>query len=237
MKERVFSGHQPNFLPYMGVFYKIFKSDEFVWDDDVQFTTSEYKNDGVRVGHNANAIRVADYKSQILVPVKMKFGDRINEVRICRERNWEDKMLRTLSMNYGKCPHFREGFELLEKAFSMRFEMLSDLNLFLLSEICEKFGFDAKIHISSKEMPTELSKNERNAFQCERLGCSVYYSGTGGKGYNDEALFAGKGIRIEYSDFVPEPYRQYRKKWFMPNLSVIDYIFNNGYEIPSGWSK
>ena len=47
---RVFSGHQPNFIPYMGFFYKIFQSDVFVLDDDVQYSRSGL--------HNANFLNV-----------------------------------------------------------------------------------------------------------------------------------------------------------------------------------
>ena len=31
----ILTSHQPNFLPYMGVFYKAFKSDVLVLSDDV----------------------------------------------------------------------------------------------------------------------------------------------------------------------------------------------------------
>ena len=78
MKDVVFSGHQPNFLPYMGFFYKIFKSDIFVLDDDVQYTSSGCSHkDGITVRHNSNVIRVGDEAKKITVPVKQELGDRI----------------------------------------------------------------------------------------------------------------------------------------------------------------
>ena len=65
----------------------------------------------------------------------------------------------------------------------------------------------------------------------------MYYSGAGGREYNDEKAYAENGIELVYSDYVPVRYRQYHKKDFMENLSVIDYIFNCGYKIPEGWCE
>lgn len=237
MKEVVFSGHQPNFLPYMGVFYKIFKSDVFVFDDDVQYTSKEYKAvDNVKVGHNANAIRTANGRTKILVPVSYNFGDKINEVRICYDTNWQDKMLKTVKMAYGKHPYFELGYTLLEEALNKNYEIISDLNLDILDTIIKGFGFKTKIVIASKDVPTDLLKNERNLYQCQQLGGTVYYSGAGGGAeYNDEEMYRRNGIELRYTDYEPVVYRQYHKKDFMENLSVLDYIFNQGYEIPESW--
>ena len=41
---KIFTGHQPNAFPYLGYFYKMYKSDVFVIDDDVQFSSGGYQN-------------------------------------------------------------------------------------------------------------------------------------------------------------------------------------------------
>ncbi len=239
MKDVVFSGHQPNFLPYMGFFYKIYKSDIFVLDDDVQYTSREYScDDGVRVGHNSNAIRIGDTRGKICVPVSYHFGDKINEVRICYDVQWKKKMLKTIRCNYGKHPFFELGFSMIEEALNMDYENLYDLNRHFLNEIIIGFGFTARIVTASADVPTGLKNNERNIFQCKSLGANVYYSGAGGgRKYNDEDAYSENGIRLEYSDYEPVRYRQYHKNDFIENLSVIDYIFNCGYKIPEGWLK
>jgi hypothetical protein len=45
--------------------------------------------------------------------------------------------------------------------------------------------------------------------------------------YQDEAKFKDEGIQLEISAFKPP---QYKQLWdeFIPNLSVIDYLFNMG---------
>lgn len=237
--EIVFSGHQPNFLPYMGFFYKIFKADVFVFDDDVQYTNREYASvDGIRVGHNSNVIRIGDKKGKVTIPVSYNFGDRINEVKISYGGNWKEKLLKTIRCNYSKHPYFHEGFLLLEKALSNDYDKLYDLNKHLLDTIIKEFGFSTKIVVASIDVPTSLKNNDRNIFQCKALGATSYYSGSGGgKEYNDEEAYNENGIELIYSDYTPVVYNQYHKKTFIENLSVLDYIFNCGYKIPEGWYK
>lgn len=224
----VFSGHQPNFLPYMGFFYKMFKSDFFVLDDDVQYSSSGF--------HNTNFIKVKKEKFQMTVPVSYSTGDLINEVRICYNKPWDRKLLKTLEMSYKKAPYFEEGFSLVEKHLGLKKELLFDLNLGLIKEIHDKFKIDSKLILASREFPTDLKNNERNVYQGTKLNATVYYSGIGGKEYNDEKLYNYSLIKLEYSDYVPVVYDQ-GKGNFIENLSVLDYIFYNGYNLPTKWRK
>lgn len=239
MSRIVFSGHQPNFLPYLGFFYKIFKSDIFVLDDDVQYTSKEYAStDGVRVGHNSNAIIVAGKRGKIFVPVSYKFGDKINEVKISYASGWKSKMLKTIRHSYGKHPNFDMVYKMIEDSLDQNYEFLYHLNRHLLDEIIKGFGFRTKIVTASIDVPTKLKNNERNIYQCKTLGADTYYSGSGGgRLYNDEEAYKENNIDLIYSDYKPHPYRQYRRTDFMENLSVLDYLFNCGYVIPEGWCK
>ncbi len=225
---KVFSGHQPNFLPYLGVFYKIMQSDIFVLDDDVQ-----YSNAGL---HNANFLKINGEKYKAVVPVKVKFGEEINKVKICYERNWVDKLLKTIKMNYSKADYFDDGYEFISRYLNAGYEYLSDMNITMIKDISTRFGFNTKIIIASEDIPTDLKNNERNVYQCSKLGAKVYYSGVGGKAYNDEEMYAKKGISIVYSDYAPVEYKQVGKG-FIENLSVLDYIMNNGFNIPKNWKK
>ncbi len=227
----IFSGHQPNFLPYMGVFYKMFQSDVFVLDDDVQ-----YSNKGL---HNKNFIMANGQKTEIVVPVKKEFGDRIRDVMIFYETNWQRKMLKSLQCSYAKAPHFEEVYPVIEWHIMNDYAFLYDMNKALLLEIAEKMGLKCRIVVASEDAPTAMKKNERNVYQCKYFGCNVYYSGVGGKDYNDEEMYAKEGIKVVYSDYQPTEYRQYGGKGrpFIPNLSVADYLFNNGFKIPEEWTK
>lgn len=220
---KVFSGHQPNFIPYMGFFYKMFKSDIFVLDDDVK-----YSSKGL---HNSNFIIENGERKKITVPVTHSSGELINEIAICYDRKWDRKMLRTIEMNYRKCEFFEPVYDLVKKEINKKPKRLADLNISLIIEIAKMLGISSKVVIASQEVPTKLTNNERNVFQCKTLGCSKYYSGTGGKSYNDEEMYKENGIEVIYSDYVPVEIGEIK------NLSVIDYLFHKGFVLPERWKR
>lgn len=226
--KKVYSGHQPNFIPYMGMFYKMFQSDVFVLDDDVQYSKGCL--------HNANYIIANGKKYKIIVPVNYKFGDLINEVRIVYEPDWIRKMLKTIRLNYGKAPHFEEVYELLERELCARPAFLAELNQRLIIEIARRMGIECKVVIASERFFTEKHKNERNVEQGVELGCDVYYSGIGGTKYNNHAMYEANGISVLYSDYTPLQYEQIIKP-SIDNLSAIDYLMMKGFELPNEWKR
>lgn len=118
----------------------------------------------------------------------------------------------------------------------MHYEVLSDLNIAVIRDLAKRFGIKTRIFIASRDLPTKLKNNARNVWQCLQVGADTYYSGEGGKAYNDEKMFHDHGIRVLYSDYKPVVYRQ--QKWnFIENLSVIDYVFNCGYHLPEVFMK
>ena len=110
------------------------------------------------------------------------------------------------------------------------------MNYSLIAEMARGFELNAQIVIASKSVPTSLKKNQRNIYQCKKLGGNINYSGTGGLAYNDEEEYKKNGIKIVYSDYGPVRYKQ-RGKGFIENLSVLDYIFYRGYTIPEEWKR
>ena len=65
--------HQPNYLPWLGYFYKIANSDVFVFLDDVQFSKNSYTN-RVQVFGKDEKMR------WLTVPVSAHSGQSINEI-------------------------------------------------------------------------------------------------------------------------------------------------------------
>lgn len=223
---KIFSGHQPNFLPYMGFFYKLYKSDVFVLDDDVQYSRTEMQN--------YNYIKVQNERHKLTIPVKHKFGQKINEVQIAYDRKWTTKMLKTVENSYRKARFFDEGYQLLEASLSKNYEFLVDLNMDLLKNCILKFDISTEILIASKDLPTpNLKSNERNVAQCTMVGADTYLSGIGGKAYNDEKLYKEADVNIVYTSYKPLTYKQVGKH--IDNLSVLDYVMNVGFSIPEEW--
>lgn len=211
--------HQPDYLPYLGYFYKIAKSDIFVFLDDAQFS-----NDNM---HHWNRIKTSQGECRLKIPVKYKFGDRINEVLTKDELLWEKKHLKTIEMNYIKADFFNEIFPQLEALLLSSYDNLATMNIELIQWICLGFGMDAKF-IRSSEMNIKASKQQRIIDICISLGCETYLSGNGARAYQSEENFSSNGIKLEYTNYKPIEYKQL---WgdFLPNMSILDYLFNYGF--------
>lgn len=221
----IFTAHQPNFLPYLGVFYKIYMSDNLALLDNIQ-----YSNEGL---HNANYIMINKEKKKITVPVSYKFGDKIKDVKIDKNNRWKKKMLTSIQMNYSKSEHFDEVYELIKEEIEKDYEYLVDLNINLMKKILDKLEIKTKIYIESKDFEEKDEKNERLIYQCKKTNSNVYLSGKGGKSYNNEEEYNKNGIKIIYNKYDEIEYDDSYD--YKSNYSILDYLFKKGFVIPKEW--
>jgi hypothetical protein len=63
---------------------------------------------------------------------------------------------------------------------------------------------------------------------CKAVGADTYLSGIHGMDYLEQDEFAKNGIKLIFQDFKHPAYSQCQPGEFVPNLSVIDMIFNEG---------
>jgi hypothetical protein len=220
---RIISIHQPNYIPWAGFFYKILKSDVFVLLDNVQFSRRSFTHRNRVKGSSGNII-------WLTVPVlkKGKFYQKINEVRINRTEKWEKKHMGTLQMNYANSPFFHYYREDLQKIYSEKWERLVDLNLELLRYVMERLGIKRELCLSS-ELKVKGEKTDLLVSIMKELEGEVYLSGSGARNYVEEKLFEEENIKLvyyQYGSFV------YPQLWgtFIPNLSILDLLFNCGKE-------
>jgi len=215
--------HQPNFLPWLGYFYKMAKCDVFVLLDNVQYTKNSFIN--------RNRIKTSQGAQWLTVPVKTKgrFGQLIKDVEINNTVDWRRKHLRALEMNYKRARFFETVFQGLETIyFAHDWYNLCELNVRLLEWVLSLLGMEKRLvraaELNVKGVGTQLLINI-----VKEVGGDVYLSGFGGAKYQEEGLFKEAGINLEYYDFEHPIYPQL---WsgFVPNLSIIDLLFNCGPE-------
>lgn len=65
--------------------------------------------------------------------------------------------------------------------------------------------------------------------QCKAVGADTYLSGIGGRVYLDIPLLENAGIKVVFQDFHYPVYTQLYGT-FVPNLSIVDYLFCHGGE-------
>ena len=212
--------HQPDYIPYIGYFYKISKSKIFVFLDDVQFS-----NDNM---HHWNKIKTPQGECRLKIPVDYKFGDNINQVRTKDELGWKEKHIKTIEMNYKKAPYFQDVFPGFASLLLKDYQNLSLMNIALNKYFCKGFGFEIEFILSSK-MNIDSFKEDRVIDICCAIGADKYISGHGAKAYQDENNFTKNGLKLVYTDYTPFEYPQLWGE-FIPNLSILDYVLNCGFK-------
>ena len=221
---------QSGYMPWLGYFDLIKRADVFVFLDDVQWTTRDWRN--------RNRIRTAQGWSWLTVPVKLEkayFEYSIKDVEIDNSHNWQEKHLGTLRTWYKKAPYFDEAYPLFDGILSKKPKFVIDLNYDLIFAICDyielketKFLFSQEMNISK-----EVKKTEKLLSIVEQIeGITTYISGLSAKAYLEESKFEAKGIKVEWHNYSHPYYKQ--NTWgsdiFIPYLSIVDLLFNHGKE-------
>ncbi|MHC4174197.1 MAG: WbqC family protein [Planctomycetota bacterium] len=224
------SAHQPNFLPYLGFFDKMKKSDVFVIRDEVQFAERDY--------HHRNKIRTdgsINTKPQckwIRVPVA-KERKHIRHIMIRNEvedKNvpWNIFMLRQIKSNYETAPFFRKYYPDLEGILRVKTRKLIDLSMEIIDFLKDCFNIKTEVVYAS-----ELGYEKTNDASEDLVGIAKavnadeYLSGVGGRAYLNQGLFRAAGVGLQFQSFTHPVYRQ-RYFGFVPNLAAIDALFNVG---------
>ena len=218
--EKIIAIHQPNYIPWLGYFYKIYQSDVFVYLDDAQFS-----NEGM---HNYTYIKTVSGSFRLKYPVQQSLGDKINEVRPKDELGWKGKHLKMIESNYHNANYFNEVFSDYNELILKEYSNVATLNISFIEFFAEKLGFNAE-YIKASDLNINRAKSEKIIAICEALGGNIYYSGTGAKAYQKEEDFRLYGIDLRYSVFKPF---QYPQLWegFQSNITALDYFMNCGYD-------
>lgn len=213
--------HQPEHLPWLGFIHKVMSVDEFVLLDNVQFRKKYFQN--------RNKIRTNRGEQWLTVPLKKKHSDqKINEIEISYDQDWQSKNLNLIKINYIKAKYFGEYFEDLKMIYKTEFGLLRDLNIELIKFILQKFEIRTKLYVSS-ELLDDLGQGGTNVNLniCKKLNADVYLSGAFGKDYLDISKFEKEDIQVEFQDFEHPIYKQLYDP-FISNMSSIDVLFNYG---------
>ena len=217
----IVSIHQPQYLPWLGYFDKIARSDIFIFLDNVQFKKNEWQN--------RNRIKTDQKWQWLSVPVIHRFGQKINEVEINNTVQWGKKHLHALATNYAKAPFIKEHFDFLAKTYAHPWKRLVDINLHLIYYLIKALNISNKeFHLASEYQARE-GPTERLVDLCRQVGAGVYLSGQDGAKYLDLDEFKKGGIQVIFQKYEHPLYPQLFGD-FEPCMSVVDLLFNCGPE-------
>ena len=207
--------HQPNYLPWLGFFYKLLHCDIFVLQGMVEYTS------GIT---NRCKIKTSQGEKWLTIDVSHKITS-INEMKVATSK-WRRIHEKTLQVNYGKAPYFKNYSSLFHNVYSEKWNNIAQVNEAFIRLICTLLGVGAKIVLDS-DLNVSGNKTELIINICKAVGGDTYLSGFGGKKYMDEKLFLENNIELKYSDFKHPVYNQLWGK-FVPNMSIVDLLFNEG---------
>ena len=235
MSKLIVSAHQPNFLPYLGFFDKMKKSDIFVIRDEVLFIKKEY--------HNRNRIRINSYDNLknpqskwISVPVEDP-QDYFMHVLIKnnlmqKDKLWNRSLLHEIKAGYHKAQYFKTFFPEIEKIFNNSDEKLLSLNMKIINFLKNIFQIKTPIILASELSlkPKNCEKSDASediAQICEKLKAGIYLSGSGGKTYLSLEPFEKRNIEVQFQDYKHPVYEQHLPG-FIPYMAAIDALFCTG---------
>jgi hypothetical protein len=220
--------HQPNFLPWLGYFAKIYHADIFFLLDDVQFTQGHGK-------HNwTTRVRILTQSGPqwLSVPVKRtgKGKQLINEVGInTSDKRWLRKTLLTVEQSYMKTKYFEEYYSALKEILAEGHELIAELNIKLIIWLIDILGIPAKTHRSS-DFSVNTTSNQRLIDLTRAVDGRLYLSGDGADDYQLESEFKKNAIGLQKIGFQHPVYEQIHGSEFIPGLSIVDALFNVGAE-------
>ena len=187
------------FLPPVQFFSKFSTDDRILLDDMEIFQKQSYRNRCRIAG--ANNIQ------NLIIPLKQgKTHIQTKEVEIDNSGRWQREHWHSIKSAYGKSPYFEHYSMYFEAFFKKKYDLLWDFDLGLLKTSMKLLKIpEARLGLFS-EHPNEEYIDFRNH------------------------IHPKEKYAINDPSFIPQPYSQtfMERTGFIPNLSVIDLIFNKG---------
>ncbi len=146
----------------------------------------------------------------LTIPVERNGGEKCltKDVRISDHGNWRRLHWNALMSAYGESPFFEYYADDIRPFFEKRWDYLFDFNLEIINTLCELLDIHPDIVLTEdyQSVSREDIDDYREVIRPKRPGCD--------------------------SSFLPRQYWQvYQQKLgFLPNMSILDLLFNMGNE-------
>jgi hypothetical protein len=213
---------QPGYLPWLGFFDLIHRSDHFIYYDDVQFDKHGWRN--------RNRIKSPNGPHWLSVPVLHKNQGKpiVLDVEIDNRQTWARKHIGTIQQFYAKAPYLERYIPELNEVLTQPWQKIAELDFALADLIIRWLRLDCKIHRSSL-LGIEGDRSNRLLNICRHFGATRYLSGDAAESYLEANLFQEAGIEVIWQRYQHPVYPQLHGE-FVPYLSILDLLLNCGDE-------
>jgi len=222
----IVTGHQPTYLPWLGLFHKLALADVFIFMDDVQYLVGDW--------NNRNKIRTPQGWLWLTVPVKSKQSESmllrdivIDDSTLGTKQDWQVKHWKSLENSYHNTPYFDRYAGFFHALYlERRWEKLVELNEYQLHYFLETLDIKVDFHRAS-DLGFSKKKTELVLEHCQYFDADICVTGCNGRHYIDRELFAQAGVALYHQDYQHPIYKQ-KDDRFLPYMSVLDLLFNHG---------
>ena len=217
--------HQPEHLPWLGLFNKIAKAEQFVILDSVQYEKNYFQNRNRILGTNG--------VQWLSIPISNKghMDGSIATTQIANDPKnikWREKYLQTIKQSYGKYPFFNDVFPIIEKAINLDTDLFCEINISMIKDFCSALDIHPE-YIRSSKLELDTLKSDLILDICKKVDADVYIAGPSGRDYLDLSTFNEASIRVVFNDYHHPEYPQRKTDEFISHLSAIDLFMNVGF--------
>lgn len=216
---------QSNYIPWKGYFDIIHDVDLFLFYDEVQYTTNDWRN--------RNQILTPNGLTWLTIPCGRDIKRRICDVKIKNEFGWQIQHYRMLQQYYKRAPFFKKYKDFLEYIYLERkWDYLFELNRFMIEHISKDYlGIDTEFG-DSRDYFSKGVKAEKLFSLVRSTNADVYVSGPAAKDYMDLQPYHDAGIEVIWKDYSGYPEYAQGTGTFHHNVSILDLLFYTGDDAP-----
>lgn len=217
----ILTAHQPGYMPWIGLFHKIYLADTFCYFDIAQYQSKEFDN--------RNKIKTNSGVLWLTVPVESKnhLEKKLHEIKIIHN-GWQRKHIKSIELAYKKSKFFEKYFYEIQKILLTKHEYICDLNIELIDFFLGALDINVKT-IRASDFSFEGKKSDLVLDMCKKISADSYIFGSQGKNYALVDSFSKSGISVFFQNYIHPEYVQLHGS-FEPFMSILDLIFNCGHE-------
>lgn len=199
-------------------YQKLNRYDECLIEQHESFIKQTYRNRMVIASTNGPLV--------LTIPTSHETGMNIKDIRISDHANWRHVHWNALLSAYGESPFFEYYQDDIRPFYERKYDFLFDFNMETMNKMIELLDIRPVVSLTDSYLLGE--ERRMKGLSANDMGSQ--------NAKNDTLRDFRDAIRpkkpMQDDDFIPKRYYQVygQKNGFLPNMSILDLLFNEGNE-------